>query len=198
MLMKLTSLLTLLVSFQSLLFAQTNVPQFGDFTREDLALKECSFDKNADAVIIFETGLSNYNDEYNLVTEKRVRMKILKEKGIDRANIRIRFYSKDKFESIIRIEGVTGTLGDNGILLTQLDPKTVYTRKLNDVFSEVVFAMPNVKVGSVIEYSYESIKEHYGGLDDWYFQHELPVMLSSYKLYVVPDASVRELNPRRL
>lgn len=191
--MKLICLLTLFVSLQSLLFAQTGVPEFGDFTRDDLALKECAFDKNADAVIIFETGLSNYNDEYNLVTEKRVRMKILKEKGIDRANIRIRFYSKDKFESITRIKGVTGNVGDNGLSLTKLDPKTIYTRKLNDVFSEIVFAMPNVKVGSIIEYSYESIMEHYGGLDDWYFQQELPVMLSSYKLYVVPDASFNYL-----
>lgn len=48
--------------------------------------------------------------------------------------------------------------------------------------------MPNVKAGSLIEYEYESVKEHYGYLDDWYFQDEIPTILSAYKLYVVPNA----------
>lgn len=170
--------------------AQTAVPDFGNFTLEEFNLKECSFDKNADAVVIFDKALSNYDDQYSLITERRIRIKILKEKGIENGNIRIRFYSKDKFEFIRKISGITATPDEaKGTVLTKLDQKTIYTRKLNEINSEVVFALPNVKVGSIIEYQYESVMEHYGGLDDWYFQQELPVMLSSYKLYIVPNVS---------
>jgi hypothetical protein len=51
----------------------------------------------------------------------------------------------------------------------------------------MVFAMPNVKVGSIIEYKYQSVMQHYGGLRDWYFQEEIPVVLSSYHLYILPN-----------
>jgi hypothetical protein len=170
-------------------FAQTELPGFGGFTDEEFKLKECPFDKTADAVVIFDQATSNYNDEYNLVTDRRIRFKILKEKGIERGNIHIRFYSKDRFEYIRAVHGITAFKDQDRIITSQLDPKTIYTRKLNDVYSEVVFAMPNLKVGSIIEYEYQSVMEHYGGLDDWYFQQELPVMLSSYKLYIMPNVT---------
>jgi hypothetical protein len=171
-------------------FAQTPVTEFGDFTTDEFAMKECSFDKTADAVIIFDKAVSNYNDEYNLVTERRIRFKILKEKGIERGNIHIGFYSKDKFEFISRVNAMIATPGANGTpTWSKLEQKSIYTKKLNDIYSEVVFAMPNVKVGSIIEYQYESVKEHYGGLKDWYFQKDMPVVLSSYKLYILPNAS---------
>jgi Domain of Unknown Function with PDB structure (DUF3857) len=169
--------------------AQTNVSDFSVFTPEEIALKECSFDKTADAMILFDQATSNYNDEYNLVTERRIRFKVLKEKGIDRGNIHIRFYSKDKFEFIHNVKAIIATPDQNGNMVwSNLEQKSVYTRKLNELYSEEVFAMPNVKVGSIIEYQYESVKEHYGGLDDWYFQREIPTLLSSYKLYILPNA----------
>jgi hypothetical protein len=169
--------------------AQTTVTEFGEFTADELAMKECSFDKTADAVIIFDKATSNYNDEYNLVTDRRIRFKILKEKGIERGNIHISFYSKDKFEFIRRVNAVIATPDPNGKLIwNKLEQKSVYTKKLNEIYSEQVFAMPNVKVGSIIEYQYESVKEQYS-LRDWYFQKEIPVILSSYQVYIPPNAS---------
>lgn len=169
--------------------AQTKISAFGEFTPDDFSMKECSFDKTADAVILFDQATSNYNDEYNLVTERRIRFKVLKEKGIERGNIHIRFYNKNKFEFLRRVNAIVATPDENGkIAWSQLDQKSVFTRKLNELYSEVVFAAPNVKVGSIIEYQYESVMEHYGGLSDWYFQQEIPVVLSSYKLYILPGA----------
>lgn len=171
-------------------FAQTTVSEFGEFTPEEIAMKECSFDKTADAVVLFDKAVSNYNDEYNLITDRRIRFKILKEKGIERGNIHISFYNKDKFEFIRSIKATIITPDASGqFVLNDLEQKFIYKRKLNDIYSEMVFAMPNVKVGSIIEYEYESVKEHYGGLRDWYFQQEIPVVLSSFKLYILPNVS---------
>jgi len=171
-------------------FAQTSVPDFGVFSTEEFNMKECSFDKSADAIIFFDKATSNYNDEHNLVTDRRIRFKILKEKGIERGDIHLRFYSKDKFEFLKDIDAVIASPdAAKGYVTTGLDQKTIFTRKINDYYSEVVFAMPNVKVGSIIEYRYESVMDNYGGLQDWYFQSELPTVLSSYKLYMLPNAA---------
>ena len=148
-------------------FAQ-EVAEFGQFTAAEIAMKECSFDKDAEAVILFDRATSNYNDQNNLVTTRNIRLKVLKEKGISRGNISIHFNSKNDFEFIIRIKGIVGSYDENGnFVYTKLEKKSIYRRKINENISEVTFAMPNVKVGSIIEYEYVSRMEHYGGLDDW-------------------------------
>jgi hypothetical protein len=169
---------------------QLELPPLGTVNLSEFDIKECSFDKTADAIVIYDQAVSNHNEEYNLVTQRRIRFKILKESGIERGNIRIRFYSKDNFEFLTGINAVVTTPGENKkFTTTALDRKSIFTRKLNEIQSEVVFALPNIKVGSIIEYEYESVKKHYGGLDDWYFQKDIPVMLSSYKLYILPNTS---------
>lgn len=168
--------------------SQSN-PEIETITQDQYNLKECSFDKEADAVVIFDKATSNYDDEYRLVTTRRIRIKILKDNGIERANIKIPYYSKDDFELIRKIDGFSVTTGANGDPeWSHLDKKSIYKRKINELYSEVSFALPNVKAGSIIEYGYESIMEHYGGLNDWYFQTDIPVMFSYYNLYVVPNA----------
>jgi hypothetical protein len=44
--------------------------------------------------------------------------------------------------------------------------------------------MPNVKVGSVIEYKYTDTKKSIASLDDWYFQDDIPTRISMYKILV--------------
>src|SRR4028119_888462 len=77
-------------------------PSYGKFTNEELQLQECAFDKEADAVVLVDEAISNYNSEYNLVTHRHIRIKILKEKGIRYGDISIPFYRKDDFEKIGR------------------------------------------------------------------------------------------------
>lgn len=181
------SLLAFLFLFVINASAQTSISEYGQFTPQEFAIKECSFDKTADAVILFDKAVSNYNDDYNLVTERRIRFKILKEKGIERGDVHISFYSGDKFEFIRRVDAVIATPDANGsVTWNKLEQKSVYTRKMNELYSESVFAMPNVKVGSIIEYKYESVKEKYS-LRDWYFQKDIPSILSSYQIYIPPN-----------
>jgi len=169
-------------------FCQTSISEFGQFSGAEFDMKECSFDKTADAVVLFDQATSTYNDEYNLITDRRIRFKILKEKGIERGDIHVRFYNKDRFEFIGRVDATIATPDASGkITWNNLEQKSIYTRKLNEIYSEMVFAMPNVKVGSIIEYKYQSVMQHYGGLRDWYFQEEIPVVLSSYHLYILPN-----------
>lgn len=161
---------------------------YGNITADEKQLKICSFDKEADAVILVDEATSNYNEEHNLITQHHIRIKILREKGIDVANISIPFYSKDHFEFISDIAGIVYNDNGNGFYSSEeLAGKSIYSKKTNELYSEVKFAFPSVKTGSIIEYHYLSTMKHYGGLQDWHFQKELPVVLSKYKLYILPN-----------
>src|SRR6476659_10145174 len=84
-----------------------DLASLGNCTREELQMTECSFDKDATAVVLLHEAKSEYNDEHNLVTVHHLKIKILKDKGIENANIEIPFYRKDDFEYIDAIQGIT-------------------------------------------------------------------------------------------
>lgn len=85
--------LTLLLLFNSLLiFAEKEIPDYGKIDKSDLQLKECEFDKDAEAYNLISYGDVRYTiigENFNIITEHRDRIKILKEKGLDEANIKI-------------------------------------------------------------------------------------------------------------
>jgi hypothetical protein len=180
---------TCLLVFSSLIIlAQKELPAFGKIDKEDLLLKECDFDKDAEAYKLLSYGEVSYyitGDDFNLQTDKRVRIKILKEKGIEEANIKLRFYSKLGYETIKNISAFTYNLDEAGnVVATKLEKSSIYTNKINNKFSAVVFTMPNVKIGSIIEYRFTDIKKSIGNLDDWYFQDDIPTRISMYKILV--------------
>lgn len=169
--------------------AQESAVDFGTVSNEEFQLKECVFDKNADAVILMEKANSYFDEQHHLITERRVRLKILKEKGVERGNIRILFYSDDGFEQIRDIAAAVVTTEENGTIVTKaLERKNIFYKKVNRLYSEVSFALPNVKVGSIIDYKYQSFMKSYAGLRNWEFQKELPVITSLYELAPIPNS----------
>jgi len=169
--------------------AQSTELEIGHISATDMNIREYKDDPEAEALVLSDEAYSSYDDEYKLITIRRVRIKILNQKGLDRGNIIIPFYSRDKFEMIGKIDGVTYNYNEtNNIIPTYLDKKSVFTEKKDGYFSQKKFAMPAVKPGCVIEYTYESTMKHYGGLDEWIFQSDIPTLKSSYKLLIVPTA----------
>ena len=168
-------------------FAQ-DFKELGIATGEEINLKQCSFDKEANAVILRHEAFSNYDDHGHLITLHHVRIKILKEKGFSAADISIPFYRKDNFELISGVEGLTINVGNDGQAInTKLERKSIFTQKTNERIGEVVFTFPAIKVGSIIDYKYQSEMKNYGGLQDWDFQDRLPVVVSKYSLIILPN-----------
>lgn len=149
--------------------------------------KVCSFDKEATAIVFAEEAVSEYNDYYNLVTHHHVKLKILSDKGIEYGNITIPFYRDDNFEEITVLEGVVYNY-DNNPSVNYLEKKSVYRQNVNKYWGEVKFALPGVRAGSIIEYTYRSNMKNYGGLSEWVFQKEIPVLKSSYNLTLIPNS----------
>ena len=173
----------------SVSYSQTDFPEFGTFSDEEKKLKQCSFDPEAEAVILLDKAVVLHDDEYHMITDRRIRIKILSEKGISRADIVIPYYTKNDFENIIKIQAYTYNFNETGQQTSMpVDKKSIYTEKRSIYYSLKKFAMPAVKVGSIIEYHYVSIMKHYGGLDEWLFQSDLPTIQSSFLLEIVPKA----------
>jgi len=176
--------LLLSVLFPVSVFAQKDqqVPAFGKVEKADLDLKSCDFDKNAEAMILFETGelVCNLNGDYiSIDLEKHIRIKILNVKGLEASNIHIPYHSYKNDESVKKLEAQVYNLDAAGnIVTTKVEKKLIFDKKINSRFSEESFTFPDVKPGSIIEYKYTLSG---AGFHDWYFQSELPVKFSRFK-----------------
>lgn len=141
-------------------------------------MKECDFDKKAEAVVLIDDAELDFVDGVEMT--RRVRVKILSDKGLDQANIHLVYRSEKNDQEIRGIEAQTYNLDAAGnIVVTKVEKSLIYEKKLNKKQKEKVFTFPEVKVGSIIEYKY---KKTGIGLIDWYFQESIPVKFSHFKL----------------
>ena len=184
------------------LLAQKDIPSFGKVDKADLEMSDCPFDKSAEAMVLFDVAeVYCYLDlnSPNPVTsqlERHVRIKILNSKGLDYANIHIPFINERNIEDIKNLSAETINLDASGNIITsKIDKKLVYTKKLNKRYSEVIFAFPDVKAGSIIEYKYKDDASNLYALKNWYFQNTIPVKLSRYVLNF-PSELVISAQPR--
>lgn len=167
-------------------FAQKNktFPDFGKVTVEELEMKDCDFDKNADAVVLFNVAesvcLLNLNSSFNPVTystEHHIRIKILKSSGLKNADIHIPYYLTGG-ERIKSLSAQTYNLDASGNIITsKVEKNLIYDKKINKRKSQIVFTFPEVKAGSVIEYKYV---DDGVATNNWYFQKNIPVLISNY------------------
>lgn len=59
--------------------------------------------------------------------------------------------------------------------MTPIDEKEIFDVSLNELYAAKRFTFPNVKVGSIIEYTYVKRIEHTFSIDAWNFQHEFVI-----------------------
>jgi len=167
-------------------FAQNSANvKFGNVSDADLKMTAYEKDPNASAVILYDYGDVQFKysetDGFRLEYETHVRIKILKKDAYDRADVKIGYYAGDK-EKIIEIRGFTYNLENGQINKIKLEKEAIFDEKINNDFSIRKFALPNVKEGSVIEYTYKKITDRFFVLPVWQFQSEHPVVWSEYRV----------------
>ncbi|MCG2617805.1 DUF3857 domain-containing protein [Terrimonas sp. NA20] len=167
---------------------EAELPAFGKVEKAELQMKECPFEENAEAMVLIDEAQLDYVLGSSFDMKKRVRIKILSEKGLDRANVHLSFISARNEEEIRNLEAQTYNLDDNGnIVITKLEKNLIYDKKLNKRETERSFTFPAVKVGSVIEFRYKHVN---AGLVDWYFQRSVPVQYSRFKIDMPEEIEV--------
>lgn len=170
-----------LLSLTVLAQKDKDIPAFGKVDKAELEMKECDFDRNAEAVVLFDVGEISCSIAGGAVYSElqcHVRIKILKDKGLDRADIHIRYYSYRGIQNVKNLSAQTYNLDQEGnVVVSKLEKKLIYNKKIDSRRSEEVFTFPEAKAGSVIEYKYTITG---ADLDDWYFQRSIPVKFSRY------------------
>lgn len=180
----------LLLAFFSALsgFCQKDVPSYGKIDKEDLQMTTCDFDPEADACILMKTGettMSLTGDQPLLQTVYRVRIKILKDKGTDAANIKIRYYSVNKIDDVGGVSGTTYNLDAGGnITKTKLEGANVFVKQVDKYISETSFSLPDVRKGSVFEYKYTKTSRAFTYIDPWYFQDVIPTRFCQFYMNI--------------
>ena len=188
--MKPIQLLSTLLLFSLSTIAQKEIPAFGKIDKAELEMKECNFDKNAGAVVLFDVAEVycnlNFNNRFNPLRtemERHVRIKILNKNGTDRGDVKIRYLTDRNLEDIKSLTAQTINLDASGnMVITKVEKDAIYRKKINKWYSELIFTFPEVKPGSILEYKYKDDGDEFNVVKNWYFQKSIPVAYSRYVL----------------
>lgn len=146
-----------------------------------------SADSSAAAVIIFDNGSSHIASigARALTYRRHVKIKIFRREAFDEwANVVV-FVERGAFS---KLKGVTYNLVNDSIVKSEIDDNAIFKTRFNKYLDEIKFTLPNVREGSVIEYSYV-IKGD--GVPGWKFQYAIPVVQSEYTVEVPAVYKVR-------
>ncbi len=164
---------------------QQALPEFGKISNAELSLTECPFEKNAPAFYLLnytKTNFSLYMDgSTKMVTERRVRIKILNRQGFEYATVQIPHVGNRHASKITDLEAFIYAPGENGnIIKTRVEKKDIFKSTLSkeNNLNVVKFTFPDLKPGCVIEYRYEHVENDSYSIEPWLFQNRIPVALS--------------------
>lgn len=172
------------------LFGQVSDNLIGYVSQEDLEMETYDKDPLAEAVVLIDKGLSSFekhNNRLKIVFRRATRIKILDKAGFKYAEVRIPIYhERGQSERVTKIVAKSYHWTDGKRTESELDQNQVYKKKINELWDQLVFAIPDVKEGSVIEYSYELHTPFKFKLPDWEFQRGIPTVYSEYQVRMVP------------
>lgn len=171
--------------------AQDKLPSFGKIDKADLDMKDCDYDPGAEAVVLIDVGEIQFayvqHTGWQSESNYRVRIKILKASAVNRAEIKLRYYSKSHNQDIYKVNGISYNVDASGnISETKLEDRSIFNKQIDKEFSEISFALPEVKIGTVFEYRYKMVRKSFGYIPAWTFQRDIPVRYSAYNI-IIPE-----------
>ncbi len=197
----LLSLFLLIALFSNSQEAHFNSKSY-DVTLNDLKLNTYTKDTIANALVIYEYGNSYIdNDDYELKTEIKRKVKILNREGFNEANIQIPlFKNKNGSEKVSKIKATTYNLVDGVIKATILIKKNIFEENYDENHNLYKFTLPNIKEGSVITYSYILSSPFVFKYKGWNFQEDIPVLYSEYRTLIpgIYDYNIKLVGGKKL
>ncbi len=174
------SIVTLFVFFVLLLSVIGKPPvKFGKIDIEDLKMEVYDLDTSAPAIVLCDYGRFN-STTFDFV--RILRIKILKKEGFSWGNKLFPGSQKTA------IRGKTYNLVNGEIITDKLKSESIYRERITDDYYRMRIAMPNVKVGSVID-----IEFTFPGIPFiWYFQQVIPVKWSELIIESSPYIDFRK------
>ncbi|MBA4320292.1 MAG: hypothetical protein C0412_17995, partial [Flavobacterium sp.] len=170
-------------------FSNANAQKFelGKVSIAELEEKKHPIDTTAVAAILFNKARTFFRYDpkngFSINTEQVFRIKIYKKEGLKWANYKVPYYVGYEHYNDDNVEFddcVTYNLENGKIVKTKLNREGNFRTSINKYWKEAAIAMPNVKVGSVIEFKYVLKSENIVEFPGFNFQQDIFVNYSEY------------------
>jgi len=167
----------LLLCFQ---YGNTQNYKFGKVSKEELDEKEHPLESDANAAILYKnrTTAVEYSPATGLMVETDIhmRIKIYNKEGLDWATTKVPLYRNNSAkEKISGLKAYTYNIVDGKVEETKLKKDGIFTEELSKNVHLEKFTLPNVNVGSVIEYKYRVLSPFISNIDEFQLQYSIPV-----------------------
>ncbi|MDF7810130.1 DUF3857 domain-containing protein [Hymenobacter sp. YC55] len=163
---------------------QADPIKFGKPNLEDFNSENFVADSAAEAVVLCDYGRSRFeyvDGDFRVVFDRVTRIKILSKAGYDRATVEVPLYHQNsQEEKLTNVKGFTYNMVNKEVAKEKFDA-TIFREEASSNITVRKFTLPNVRVGSVIEYSYTVLSDFTFNFQDWQFQHTIPVRWSEYR-----------------
>ena len=165
--------------------------KWGKPTNEELTMTTYAPDKDAEAVELYRMVDVQYayiNDDFKVIHRVKERLKVLKEEGKQVGDVSITYRENESNhlskEVVMGLKATAYNMENGKLTKTKMESSMVHEERLDKNEKRIKFSVPQVKVGTVIEYEYRIESDFYYDLRDWYAQKEIPVLYSKYVLTV--------------
>jgi len=170
--------------------AQKEPIKFGEIDIENLKMTTYPGDSSAGAVILTDFGRSTFDHNLAISFYRHVRIKILNKSEFDRANVKIKHFAGDM---VTHLKASTFNLENGKIVESEVDKKDIFDEKVTKEVESKNFTFPNVTEGSIIEYTFEVNMGSWRRIRPWYFQHDIPVKYSEYRVELPEDFKYKKI-----
>ncbi|HSN48532.1 MAG TPA: DUF3857 domain-containing protein [Flavobacterium sp.] len=185
--MKITKLLITLFLLAFFSKAAAQKFELGKVSLNELQEKTHPIDTSAAAAILYNKARTffvyNITTGFSINTEYEFRIKIYKKEGLKWANHQVHYYVGYEHyndDMVSFSKAVTYNLENGAIVKTKLDNEGTFKKNVNEYWNEASITMPNVKVGSIIEFKYVLKSENIVAFPVFNFQYDVPVNYSQY------------------
>ncbi len=171
---------TILLSLCFCMSAFSQDYKFGKVSKEELQEKFNPLDSSASATYLYKNRRTyfNYNEQlgFQLITDVHERIKIYNQEGFDYATHKLLlFHRGGDEEKVLGLKAYTYNLEKGKIEDVKLQKDGIFNTEYNEYRDLYKFTMPNIKEGSVIEFKYTIISDFISNVDEFVFQHDIPI-----------------------
>lgn len=178
----------LFLSFNSV-FAQQF--ELGKVTLKELEEKRHPLDSTAVGAVLYNKAKTSFTytgkNGFSVVHEFEIRIKIYKKEGLYLANYEVPYYIgyENLKPEILKItDGATYNIENGKVGKTKLAAEGTFKEKVNENWKTSTITLPNVKVGSIIEFKYILKSENLVSFPEFHFQREVPVNYAELKTII--------------
>ncbi len=183
--------LLLVVLFYVTVLLNGTAQNFGDVSEELIKQSVHPRDSFAAAAYYVANSSARYRFTRNsgvlLNIEYHYRIKIYQIDGEEYGKFEISLYNNSSdYEKVRNIEAYSFNYENGKVVKTKLNKNEIFEEKSSKNYKRKIFAVPNVKPGSVVEVRYKIQSPFNYSIPKWYFQKYIPVEQSRFEL-IVPD-----------